>query len=141
MVHLSALLKSGIVYKIGYMKNQRSYIVPLTIILIAVAGISGGTYLYSKYKEKAAMNTILYVDSKKVDCFTIIGVDVRGKCLNTKTNPKSAWEPFPEVIEGFNFEEGYQYKLSVTVTKIENPPMDSSGREWRLNRIIEKNKD
>ncbi len=41
-------------------------------------------------------------------------------------------------IDGFNFEEGFNYVLSVEVTRLANPPADGALKTYRLLEIIRK---
>ncbi len=59
-------------------------------------------------------------------------------CLLTKENPDGKWQFFYDNIAGFNYEAGFRYKLSVVVTKVNNPPADASSLNWRLVKIEEK---
>ncbi|WP_316504826.1 DUF4377 domain-containing protein [Nitrosopumilus sp.] len=77
--------------------------------------------------------TILYVNSKLVDC---VGVGPQ-QCMMVKENPDSEWEFFYEDIEGFDFEEGIEYKLSVIIEDVKNPPADASSKRYILHEIIE----
>ncbi|HNV01603.1 MAG TPA: DUF4377 domain-containing protein [archaeon] len=45
---------------------------------------------------------------------------------------------FYNQIEGFTFEEGYNYTISVTTDKIENPPADGSSIKYTLIKVISK---
>lgn len=44
-------------------------------------------------------------------------------------------------INGFDWERGYSYRLSVDKTILANPPMDDTDRKYRLQKILEKHKD
>lgn len=62
---------------------------------------------------------------------------IKVKNLNTKE-----WEAYPAgFIEGFSFEEGYSYTLSVEVIHLANPPMDGSNISCRLLEELTKVKD
>ncbi len=60
-----------------------------------------------------------------------------GDLIGTET-----WEYFyyETSIEGFNYEAGYIYNLQVRKVTIKNPPMDASGIEYKLEKIISKEK-
>ena len=76
---------------------------------------------------------ILYVDSKLVDC---VGVGSQ-QCMSIRENPDSDWQMFYDKIEGFDFQEGTQYKLEVMISNVENPPADSSSLKYTLIEILE----
>lgn len=75
----------------------------------------------------------LYVDSKLADC---VGVGPQ-KCMLIKENPDSDWQMFYDKIEGFDYQEGIQYKIQVMITDVENPPADSSSLKYTLIKILE----
>ncbi len=56
-----------------------------------------------------------------------------------KENLDSDWKNFYDQINGFKFQEGYEYKLKVKVTEIKNPPADASSLKYSLVEILEKN--
>ena len=76
---------------------------------------------------------ILYVDSKLVDC---VGISPQ-QCMSIRENPDSDWQMFYDKIEGFDFQEGTQYKLEVMISNIENPPADNSSLKYTLIEILE----
>ena len=76
---------------------------------------------------------ILYVDSKLVDC---VGVGPQ-QCMLIKENQDTEWEMFYDNIHGFDYQEGIQYKLHVTISQIENPPADGSSLKYELIEILE----
>jgi len=48
------------------------------------------------------------------------------------------WDYFYDSIEGFEYEEGFQYDLDVLINAIENPPADASSIRYQLIRLIRK---
>lgn len=77
---------------------------------------------------------VLYVDSKVVDC---VGL-VPQKCLLTRSDEEAQWSYFYDQIAGFHHQPGYSYKLLVKITRIDNPPQDSSSLQYELINILEK---
>lgn len=77
-----------------------------------------------------------YVASEKADCQTMI----KTKCLQIKENEADDWEFFSSTIEGFNYEQGYEYKIEVRKEPIENPPADASSIRYILVKEISKEK-
>ncbi|MCO6450613.1 MAG: META domain-containing protein [Caldilineales bacterium] len=61
------------------------------------------------------------------------------QCLLVKENPDDEYTFFYSPIQGFDFEEGYEYELLVQVTPVENPPADSSSLSYELVNIVSKN--
>jgi len=90
--------------------------------------------------EKTA-ETILFVNSSKVDC-TGVG---KMKCLQIQESETSTndWKNFYGDIEGFDYEPGYIYKLSVKKEKLDpaTVPADASTLKYSLVKVIEKNID
>ena len=80
-------------------------------------------------------SSTLYVDSKLVEC---VGVSIQ-QCMLVREDPNSDWEFFYGQIEGFEFQEGYEFKLEVQITKVENPPADASSLKYSLVDVLEKN--
>lgn len=49
------------------------------------------------------------------------------------------WSLFYNAIEGFDYQEGYEYVLSVKVITLNKPPMADAGtKEYYLNHIISR---
>ena len=76
---------------------------------------------------------ILYVDSKLVDC---VGVGPQ-QCMLVRENHDSDWQMFYDNIEGFDYQEGTQYKIEVMITDVENPPADASSLKYTLVTVLE----
>jgi hypothetical protein len=51
------------------------------------------------------------------------------------------WEVLPEPIDGFNFEEGYIYDLSIRITLRENPAENESKFIYELVKVVSKKKE
>ena len=60
-------------------------------------------------------------------------------CMMIKESPDSDWTYFYDSIEGFEYEEGFEYKLEVSITEIENPPADASSLKYELVKTVYKN--
>jgi hypothetical protein len=59
-------------------------------------------------------------------------------CLKVRQHPDTAWTLFYDAIEGFQFEEGFEYTLRVAVREVENPAADASSLSYRLLAILRK---
>lgn len=79
---------------------------------------------------------IIYVADSKVDC---VGVGPQ-KCLQIKEDGQADWTYFYNQIEGFDYEEGFFYKIKVDIIKVENPPADGSSLKYKLIEVLEKSK-
>lgn len=60
------------------------------------------------------------------------------KCLLVKTDGDTDWTLFYDGIEGFAYEEGFDYQLLVRREKIDNPPADGSSIRYTLVEVVEK---
>ena len=88
--------------------------------------------LFSACKEQR----IVYIAAHKAACQG----EAPQQCLLVKEKPESDWTNFYDTIEGFTHEDGYEYKLEVEITKIENPPADGSSLKYTLKKILSKTK-
>lgn len=77
---------------------------------------------------------IVTIKSNLIDC---AGVG-KQKCMQYKENGDNHWKLFYGSIEGFAYEEGYEYDLEVVIDKVANPPADDSGLKYRLKNVIRK---
>ena len=59
-------------------------------------------------------------------------------CLLVKENPEDEYSLFYSVIEGFEFEPGFEYELLVNRQTVPNPPADASSFRWTLVEVVSK---
>lgn len=83
--------------------------------------------------EIEADQKIIEVAPTKVAC---VGVSTR-QCLQVR-EPNGQWTNFYAPIEGFEFQEGWKYRLQVTVSQIDNPPTDGSSLRYTLVRLLDR---
>ena len=76
----------------------------------------------------------VYVDSKRVKC---VGVAPQ-MCLRIKKDPNDEWQLFYSTIKGFDYQEGFIYKLKVNTFNVPNPPADGSSIRYELNEVVSK---
>ncbi len=75
----------------------------------------------------------LIVADKTEDCARMM----KQKCYRVQQLPSKEWTLFYDKINGFNYEEGYQYHILVTKTKKPDPvPEDLPKYTFRLDSII-----
>ncbi len=79
----------------------------------------------------------VFIASSLDDC----QVEATLKCMLYKENPSDEWSYFYERIEGFEYEEGYEYELEVMVIQIANTPSDTSSLNYKLVKIVSKQKE
>ena len=60
------------------------------------------------------------------------------KCMLVKDSPEAEWTYFYDQIQGFEYEEGFNYQINVEVQQIDNPPADASSVKYVLKEIISK---
>jgi heat shock protein HslJ len=82
----------------------------------------------------SAQRMIFYVADTKADCY---GVSSR-PCLQVKEKPGEPYALFYSGIDGFTYEEGYNYKLEIMRVKRENPPADASAYTYYLIKVLNK---
>lgn len=78
----------------------------------------------------------LYVRDVLADCE---GESPR-KCMQVRETPEGEWTFFYDSIEGFDYEETYQYELRVEVKPVADPPADGSSLRYRLVQVVSKTK-
>jgi len=78
----------------------------------------------------------IYIADHLTDCE---GVGPQ-KCMLMKENIVDNWTNFYDQIEGFEYEEGYEYLLNVKIKTIKNPPADGSSLKYTLVEVYEKQK-
>ncbi|MEJ2482033.1 MAG: DUF4377 domain-containing protein [Gemmatimonadota bacterium] len=84
--------------------------------------------------ESPDTSKTLYVAHFKVDC---VGVGPM-ECMQIRETPDGDWQMFYDRIEGFDYEEGYEYELKVHTEEVENPPADASSLRWILDEVVSK---
>ncbi|MGA1775451.1 MAG: DUF4377 domain-containing protein [Flavobacteriaceae bacterium] len=81
--------------------------------------------------------TLMRINSYTVPCEGIIEMN----CLLVQIGNQigtDQWDYFYDSIEGFEYEEGFQYDLDVLIKAIDNPPADASSIRYQLIRLIRK---
>jgi heat shock protein HslJ len=128
----------GFVYEEGY---EYKLIVKEEQVENPPAG--GSSLRYSlvsvEYKEPVpiageGVEKTVFVAPELVDC---TGVAPQ-KCMLVKHNPEDEYTLFYDQIEGFKYEEGYEYELVILEEQVEDPPADASSISWILVREVSK---
>ena len=81
-------------------------------------------------------NEILIIAENKTDCRGVAPM----KCLQIKRPQDEKWTLFRQNIENFAYVEGYTNVLRVRVGKLKNPPADISDLNYKLVKIISREK-
>lgn len=103
------------------------------LLLIAVP-ICASFILAGCRAVPAAIDKTVYVGPFLVDCE---GAGPQ-KCLLVKENPDDEYSLFYDQIEGFDYEEGYEYELRVREDTVVEPPADASTIRWTLIEVVSK---
>lgn len=93
----------------------------------------------SENLPEAALNSLgeivkYTIASKTIDCEGV----APQKCLLVKRGDATEWEYFYDAINGFTYEEGYEYELEVREIEVENVPADASSIKYELVNEISK---
>lgn len=62
------------------------------------------------------------------------------QCLQVKEDNAANWQLFYNFIEGFTYEEGYEYVVVVRREPVSNPPADGSSIRYILVNEVSKTK-
>lgn len=82
---------------------------------------------------------MLTVASEKFDFYPFENIGIPGGGVYVKEDKANYWTPLPlEFIEGFTYEEGYEYRLRVQKIHLANPPADGFIFEYKLIAIVSK---
>lgn len=79
---------------------------------------------------------VLYVASTLDEC---VGAAPK-KCLMVKEEEDAPWELMYQDIEGFDYQEGYEYKIEVKREEVSNPAADAPSIKYVLVNEISKEK-
>jgi heat shock protein HslJ len=108
------------------------------LVFIVVMALSG----CATKKLQTTSAEIWWVNGSKVDCNGVGPM----KCLQIQksdTIQPGKWQNLYTEIEGFNFQNGYLFKIKVAEEKL-NPakvPADGSAKKYKLVEILEKTPD
>jgi len=81
--------------------------------------------------------TLMRINSYTVRCQGIIEMN----CLLVQKGDQigtDQWYYFYDTIEGFEYEEGFQFDLDVKITEVANPAADASSKKYNLIRLLRK---
>lgn len=118
------------------MKNVFKFILSIGLLTFFACSSSEGIDENIEAKRQGKNEKVIFVASKKGDC---VGVAAQ-KCLLVKESQGQDWIFFYDVIQGFDYKEGFEYKLLVSETEIVDPPADASSVLTTLVKVISKTK-
>ncbi len=113
---------------------KKLYFFGLMLLLSISSCDSNKEELQALLKLNNGDHKLLYVANYRVDC---VG-EGNFQCLQVKEQEDAAWQNFYGPIKGFDYEEGYEYLIEVSVREIENPPADGSSLIYSLVKIWKK---
>lgn len=84
--------------------------------------------------ENSSIKTLIVsAETKECDHGTM-----KTQCMLVKERPTAEWQYFYNNIEGFSYEKGFDYVLSVKTERVANPPADASSIKYTLIKQISK---
>jgi hypothetical protein len=101
----------------------------LTIFLISLLTIGCK-------KDKDFVTKTFIVASHKITYTNFFGQTVSN--IQVKENPADPFRVLGQLIEGFNYEEGFEYTILVKEYTLPDPPADASNLRYVLTRILNK---
>lgn len=108
-------------------------------ILVFLFGLVAAVYFTACSDDEARDKTDLIAMWVSAETTTVYDewLDSDMECMLVKFSPNSEWEPMPMgKIQGFTYEEGVEYELSVYRTMIANSSANGPRYTYRLDRII-----
>ncbi len=84
--------------------------------------------------ENGSETMTLYVGPNREPC---VGVAPQ-VCYQVKETPDGEYTLFYGEIQGFEYEPGYNYELTVAKTTVPNPPADASAFQYSLVEVVNK---
>lgn len=60
------------------------------------------------------------------------------ECFRVRQQPDTNWTLFYDAIQGFDYEHGFEYTITVVRSSVRNPPADGSSFAYRLLSILRK---
>ena len=103
-------------------------------MVLAACATSPGSEGTEQPSPSGVEEKTIYVGPVLMDC---VGVGPQ-KCMLIRENPQDEYTFFYDQIDGFDYEEGFEYKLVVKEETVENPPADASSIKWTLVRVESK---
>lgn len=84
---------------------------------------------------------ILYVSHEAVDYYSFENSGVPQKGINIREEGRDDWVAHPLTgVDGFEYEEGFEFELRVLKTHLGLPPMDGFLFTYKLIRVISRDK-
>lgn len=114
---------------------------PLSLLLGVIATLLFGSCLNDKEVHDWSETVEMEVSSQLGE-YRIWGMEPTDAPLSgiqVRETSESDWQVLPLTgIEGFDYEEGYAYRLKVEKTHLANPPADASNIRYKLLEVLSK---
>ncbi|MTG97784.1 MULTISPECIES: DUF4377 domain-containing protein [Myroides] len=91
----------------------------------------------AQQEEVQIEGTVTYIIADKLADCTGVGPM---KCMQIKESKDAEWQFMYQGIEGFEYEEGFEYVVEVKRTELKNPPADAPSIRYTLVKLISKEK-
>lgn len=102
------------------------------IPILALVTLSACTSSASANLDGEEEILVLEVAPHTVSC---VG-EMAGRCIQVRGPGEEEWRIFYHTIDGFEHEEGFQYRLRVARREVPNPPADGSAYAYRLIEVL-----
>ena len=100
-------------------------------VLLSACASTTGTDSVDQGPQSISEEKTIYVGPVLVDCQG----EGPQQCMLIRDNPEDEYTLFYDQIEGFEYEEGYEYKLVIKEEQVENPPAGGSSLKWSLVQV------
>ena len=111
---------------------MRALVLALGVMACASCAPSRGASM-----QDGAVRVTFEVDAHRVACTGVAPMH----CLRVRIPPDTAWRFLYEPIEGFEYEEGFVWRLEVERRRVVNPPADGSSVAYRLVRVVSRERE
>lgn len=108
----------------------------LVTFILAIGYLSSCKSSNQKPNTNNEEVSTIWINATKAKCNA--GLMDKECYLIKKDKSQEKWEFMSDEIEGFQYEEGYEYEIMIRTEKIANPPMDASSLKYSLLKVISK---
>lgn len=120
------------------MKSLLTCVILLLSMVVLPAGLNAGNNL-PLYEGSEVIK--MRVQSSQTDCDGVEGGQLCFVVQKESSIGKENWETLEQQIEGFNYEPGYVYDITVRIERIENPAENQSPFRYILVDVISRHAD
>ncbi len=108
-------------------------------VLVLIVFCASLTLISCEDDSKNWSEIVFFIVSSEKGEYYPFGSSNACEGLKIKKEGESSWTIIPLTgIEGFNYEEGFNYCLKVEIIHLVNPPKDESNVKYKLVEIISK---